>query len=101
MTNVPKSNFPAFDWARDYLKSYGHTVISPADHDRELGITESSTVDAKTLKALAEWDLDAVMNCDAVYMLPNWENSKGARAEHAVANWLGKQIMYSTVTSGL
>ena len=38
--------------------------------------------------------LGDLVDCDAIYMLRGWENSKGARAEHAVAVWIGLEIMY-------
>ena len=39
-------------------------------------------------------DLDAVQRCTHMYMLEGWEFSIGARAEHAVAMWLGLRILY-------
>jgi hypothetical protein len=33
------------------------------------------------------------MACDAIYRLPGWEQSVGARAESALAEWMGKAIM--------
>ena len=38
--------------------------------------------------------LGDLIGCDAIYMLRGWEQSKGARAEHAVAVWIGLEIMY-------
>jgi hypothetical protein len=39
-------------------------------------------------------DLDAIQSCDALVLLPEWENSKGARAERAVAEWAGLRVGY-------
>ena len=41
-------------------------------------------------------DVEALLECDAIYMLPGWKNSKGAVAEVAVADWLGLEKRYST-----
>ena len=46
------------------------------------------------LKTIANTLLGDLVDCDAIYMLRGWENSKGARAEHAVAVWVGLDIMY-------
>jgi hypothetical protein len=34
--------------------------------------------------------------CDAIYMLDNWEDSPGAKAEKAYAEALGLNIMYES-----
>ena len=40
-------------------------------------------------------DIKALLYCDAIYMLENWRNSKGAKIEHEIAVGLGIKIMYS------
>lgn len=35
-----------------------------------------------------------LMSCSHVYMLADWQDSKGATLEHKVAKLLGKQIIY-------
>lgn len=40
------------------------------------------------------FDLSVVSHCDAVYMLSNWEESKGAAVEKAFAEALGKEVLY-------
>ena len=40
-------------------------------------------------------DIKALLFCDAIFMLENWTNSKGAKIEHSVAQGLGLQIFYS------
>lgn len=39
-------------------------------------------------------DILSLMICDVVYMLKNWEKSKGARIEHDLAEVLGLKIIY-------
>ena len=46
------------------------------------------------MNTIASVLLGDLVDCDAIYMLRGWENSKGARAEHAVAVWIGLKIMY-------
>lgn len=36
-----------------------------------------------------------LLKCNVVFMLPDWEVSRGARIEHRGAIWLGKSIIYS------
>jgi len=102
MRGILYYNFPAFDAARDALIAMGHTVISPADLDREHGF------DAMTLPADSDWnaipagfdlsacirrDVDAVLRCDALVFLPgDWTESVGCKSEFAVARWAGKPV---------
>lgn len=39
-------------------------------------------------------DIKHLWNCDGIYMLFNWQESKGARIEHAIAKELGMKIYY-------
>lgn len=40
-------------------------------------------------------DLDALASCHAIYMLPDFLDSKGAKTEHALAIAMGKQVYYA------
>lgn len=39
-------------------------------------------------------DVKAICDCDAVFMLNNWKDSRGAKIEHEIASYLGLDIMY-------
>jgi len=103
MTGRPWFNFPAFDAARDRLLAEGHQVLSPADMDREAGF------DAMTLPADHDWsvipadfdaiaafdrDVEAVKQCDSLYMLNGWEQSTGAQMEYHAGRWLKKAVQF-------
>lgn len=102
MRGIEDYNFPAFDRAAKYLADLGHTVLNPADIDRETGFDPQTlptdfdwTQIPKTLslKEIVRRDLNAIQKCAAIYLLTGWQNSKGATAEHAVAVWLGLQVL--------
>lgn len=90
MRGKPLFNFPAFDAARDKLKSEGWNVISPADLDRAIGFDEKSTTEPtkEFLDAAFDRDIEALKKSDAIYLLAGWESSTGATAEYWVARWL-------------
>jgi len=95
-------NFPDFDWAKECLMRAGWKVISPADLDREIGFDVKSLPPdtdwndvAKLgfdLKAAVQRDVAAILDCDAIFMLHGWSESRGAKAEKAVAEWLGLMV---------
>ena len=96
-------NFPAFDEAKRVLEAGGAwDIVSPADIDREYGFDPSfMPVDsdwhevppaAGTRSDIIRRDIDALLECDAVYMLPGWRKSTGARAEFTLAVWKGLQL---------
>ena len=39
-------------------------------------------------------DIEVLFNCNAIYMLKNWKDSKGARIEHCIAIEMNKYILY-------
>ena len=99
MTGLPNFNFEAFFDAEEIWSNKGWVVYNPARHDVECGIDARELsleeVNSKfNLEEAALWDLQSIVKCQAIYMLAGWNKSKGARAEHAVAEWLGKEIHY-------
>ena len=96
MTGVPLFNFPAFDAARDVLEAEGWKVISPADLDREVGFDplNETFVSKDFLDRAMRRDIEALLTCDAIYMLEGWETSTGAKAELALANWRHIPVFY-------
>lgn len=100
MSNMIDYNFPAFFEAAAELEKQGYKVINPAQMDLDSGWTLEEIKDLDVaqfqefLKGAAKRDLDALQQCDAIALLPGWESSKGARAEKAVAEWLGLETIY-------
>lgn len=100
MSDLPNFNFPAFDSATMYLRSLGHEVFNPAEHDRVAGfVTETfgpykvETTSRFTLEDALRWDLARICECDAIALLPGWETSIGAAKERFVAEAVGCKIL--------
>lgn len=103
MRGLPNFNFPAFDHAAKALREIGHEVFSPADHDREINgerIADNPTGNEALAvkkdgfdlrKALAADTQFICLEAEVIAMLPGWEKSLGAIAEHALAKALGKE----------
>lgn len=94
MSGYPEFNFPAFFRAQNVLEGVGYKVFNPAnkEQEKELNVEAYKVGDAKLavesgfdFKECYLWDLTKVIEADAIYMLRGWEQSPGARGEHAVA----------------
>jgi hypothetical protein len=107
MSGYENFNFPAFNTAAYVLRRKGWTVFNPAEKESETLSEESMVTGDAALAATRGfnfrevylWDIDKVIQSDAIYMLPGWEQSPGARGEHAVAVAMKKhypeyQIIY-------
>lgn len=90
-------NFPAFDTAQADLELRGYSVISPAAMDREHGFdpmalpidTDWAAIpNGFNLRDAVRRDYEAILQVDELCLLPGWQNSKGATAEKATAEWL-------------
>lgn len=111
MQGIPNFNFPLFNAVAAAFRSNGHVVFNPAEKDieRHSG-TDISTNNAKgditqakaehgfsLREALASDCKFICEQCDCIVMLPNWEQSLGAQAEHRLAVALkreGMEIIY-------
>lgn len=110
MSGLPEWNYPAFFAAEDRLRAEGWNVKNPAAKDKENGFEdEEAQANGDTALAIQKgtfdfrhaylWDLEQVVKGDGIYMLKGWENSPGARGEHAAAVAMKKhypdyQIIY-------
>ncbi len=84
MRGIEEYNFPAFEDVYWRLKTLDHQVHNPADND---------IWDEVNPIAAMNFDLSLVLNwAEAVYVLPGWEESNGARAEVFTALWRGIPI---------
>lgn len=73
-----------FEQAQIKLESQGHEVVNPVkiEHNHD-----------KTWRSYMKNDIKALCDCDAIFLLPNWESSNGARLEYHVALRLGMTIL--------
>lgn len=102
MRGIKDFNFPAFDRARNLGVSLGYKIISPADMDREHGITETTpdnTTDPTWLRNIVWRDVCVIVNKlqvergDGLALLPGWRNSTGGTAEIFLGRWLGLRFV--------
>lgn len=105
MSGIKNYNAEAFDAVADEFRRNGVVVFNPADHDRlkfgedilnnEAGDPKAAVSKGFNIRVALRDDLEWICSfADAIYMLRGWENSKGARAEHAVAVALGIKVVY-------
>lgn len=76
-----------FQEAEDKLRMQGHDAVNPA---RVADII-------RTDMTWDEWmsiDIGLLRVCEAIYMLPNWQSSRGANRELGFAMGAGMKIMY-------
>ncbi len=98
MRGYPLYNFPAFDAASRWLRRQGHTVFSPAEHDREMGFNEYTDVETpEFLRQAVKWDLQTISECDAIFLLRGWSKSSGANLELQMAKFCGLRVCYQAI----
>lgn len=79
---VAQANFSA---AVDKIREWNHEPVNPFwlphFHDKSW------------LNYMRE-DIKALLDCEAIYMLPNWNESQGAKIELSIAIQLGMKIIF-------
>ena len=83
MTGMPDLNRCAFTFAEGRILAHGMKPVNPHT------LCDPSWDWNKCMRA----DVTALCACDALLLLPGWENSKGAKAEKAAADALGLEII--------
>ena len=85
MTGYAESNYPAFREVTNRLRMAGFTVVCPTEVLIDGGVSYEEYLRA---------DIKALCDCNAIYLLPNWFNSKGAKLEYKIASALGFYEFY-------
>ena len=67
------------------MKRLGVEPVNPLDN----GLSEHDNWEAHIVK-----DIATLLQCKAIYMLQDWQDSKGARIEYYIATQIGIPIMY-------
>ena len=67
------------------MKRIGVEPVNPLEN----GLSEHDSWEAHMLKDIAD-----LLQCNAIYMLQGWQESKGARIKHYIATEIGMPIMY-------
>lgn len=106
MRNQPYFNFPTFFLAADKLRAEGHFVFNPAERDvskyGERVYKCSPTGNLSEIPSDIKFSLREALGADTAFicaeadgiaLLPGWEKSSGARAEKALADALGLQVI--------
>ena len=96
MRGIPKFNFPAFEFAANILRNEGHEVFSPAEKGEEVELKATPEVQNHILFRRKVFKLDTEWICqhaEAVALLPGWDKSPGARAERALAEAIGINVI--------
>ena len=97
-------NYPAFDDRAKMLEDAGWDIVNPAALDRKAGKPSSDShvfdpvnnyEDHEFMRTALQRDMDAIcVECTAIYMMRDWEKSRGAKAEWHLAKALGLDIFY-------
>ena len=80
ITGIDFGNRFAFSCARNALELCGYEVVDPSEVQLD---------DEATWTDYMRADLKLLLDCDYIYMLDGWEDSKGARIERELAENLG------------
>lgn len=80
-----------FKEAQLYLKALGSEVINPWDDE------DDKKRRCKDWGDFILYDLGILKTCDAIYMLDNWQESNGAKCEHAFASGMDMEIFYEDI----
>lgn len=95
MTGIEDLNFSEFDVASYKWKEKGFGVINPATLTREYAKRKGLKIKDLCVRECAMTDLvEIISRASHMFMLKGWEYSKGAKTEHALAEWLGITISY-------
>lgn len=103
MSGIPQLNYPTFHRGAAMLRASGYEVISPAEINAE---ADKHAPPFGSPEFKAHWiacmrrDFAELVTCEGIALLPGWQRSRGASAEHFVADLLEMQKIQLTTEAG-
>jgi hypothetical protein len=99
MSGYADLNFPAFHKEAAAQRAAGYEVINPAELNPEADaqvIAGEMTAEEKHAHWVAcmRKDIQGLLSCDRVVLLPGWRASRGASLERHIAEALGYEIVF-------
>lgn len=97
MTGYEQFNIGSFFAAGDFFKELGWEVYNPAEETGKIygmSLYDNGEEGFDIKEAFSRYTDYIINRATHIYMLKGWEKSHGARAEHALAVVLNKEIMY-------
>lgn len=85
MTGLPEYNYPKFEQVTAELRAMGFTVVCP---------TELNKSKDWSWKRYMKENIKLLLECDYVYVIEGYEDSKGANIEIDLAKAIGLDIVY-------
>ena len=94
MRGIKDFNFPEFLRVAAVIEQqYNVPVYNPAERDLHAGFDPTKqTLDGFDFAEAWTWDIHRCLDCDAIVLLPGWEDSRGACIEVQVADMAGNQV---------
>ncbi|MCH8052695.1 MAG: DUF4406 domain-containing protein [Planctomycetes bacterium] len=92
MSGYAEHNFPEFNRVAALLRAEGYEVFNPAEND-DGGVRRPRSFYMRR-------DIPALMDCDAIAALPNWQQSRGACLEMWIAIDLDMPIFNCRMRDG-
>lgn len=83
-----------FKKAENHLKYLGHEPVNPVELPHDHAYADSLPTPFEKWAYYMDIDMQALIRCEAIFILSNWQTSKGARIERALAFEMGLPIMY-------
>lgn len=83
-----------FKKASNYLTELGHEPVNPIELNHDHEYADLLPTPLEKWCYYMDIDMQALIRCEAIFMLSNWQTSKGARIERAIAHEMGLPIMY-------
>lgn len=80
MSGLPDLNYPEFNRASAYLRELGYEVENPA---------ENPAPACGSWAGYMRMAIAQLVQCDEIHMLRGWQQSRGAKLEHEIAQQLG------------
>lgn len=86
ISDLPTDQVDAkFTQAEQQVKAYGHEPVNPL----KSGVSPSESWNTHIVA-----DIAMLLECDAIYLLKDWSDSKGARIEANIAGECGLEIIH-------